>query len=227
MVVSVSRGEQPGETIGATAYRRLRRDIINGELLPGQRLRLENLRERYGVSVSTLREILSQLVSESFVVAEGQRGFEVSAATANDLKEVGDLRLLLENHALALSLKQGDLDWEAAVVAAFHKLSSIEQRLLNGETEHTPAWIACDFAFHQALISACNSRSMLTLHSSVFDRFLRYHMIAKSFRGAGVAKDHEALFQLALARDVEGAQRMLEGHVSKGIKHILATGTLT
>jgi GntR family transcriptional regulator, carbon starvation induced regulator len=222
----VAPSDKGTETIGETAFRRLRSDIVAAELAPGQKLKLDTLRERYGVSVSTLREILSQLVSEELVVAEGQRGFEVAPANAADLREIGDLRLVLESYAMGLSFRNGDLDWEARVVAAHHKLSAVEKRLLAGEADQTAIWIASDFAFHQALISACESRTMLALHSSVFDRFLRYHMIAKSFRGEGVANDHEALYTMALARDIEGAQAMLNSHISKGIRHVLATGKL-
>lgn len=212
---------QIDEPVGEVAYRRLRGDIVQAVLPPGHKLRLEQLRARYGVGISTLREILSQLVSEELVFAEGQRGFQVSPASADDLREIGDLRLLLERHAIAKSFAKGDLDWEADVVAAHHKLNSIEQRLLAGETDLTLTWVACDFAFHQALISACGSRALLSLHRSVFDRFIRYHMMAKSFRGAGVANDHEALFTQALARDTKGAQAILDNHIGNGIKHVL------
>ena len=58
------------ETAGEKAYRRLRNDIIFGRLAPSQKLRLEALKEAYGISVSTLRELLNRLTSEGLVVAE-------------------------------------------------------------------------------------------------------------------------------------------------------------
>ena len=69
---------EPLPTIGESAYRRIRSDIIFGRLPPRQKLKLERLRDSYGASISTLREILNRLSSESLVVAEGQRGFEVA-----------------------------------------------------------------------------------------------------------------------------------------------------
>src|SRR6266699_1165529 len=51
------------ETPGETAYRQIRADILFGRLLPSQKLKLDGLREHYGTSVSTLREILSRLSS--------------------------------------------------------------------------------------------------------------------------------------------------------------------
>ena len=91
------------ETVGDEGYRRIRSDIIFGRLQPDQKLRLEALKERYGVSISTLREILSRLSSEGFVVAEGRRGFEVAPVSATDLRELAELRVLLESHAIEQS----------------------------------------------------------------------------------------------------------------------------
>ena len=75
-------------SIGDSTYRRIRADIIFGRLQPGQKLKLDTLRDSYEASVSTLREILSRLASEGFVVAEGQRGFEVTPVSVENLREV-------------------------------------------------------------------------------------------------------------------------------------------
>ncbi|RPI45087.1 MAG: GntR family transcriptional regulator, partial [Hyphomicrobiaceae bacterium] len=83
---------EEAETISDDGYRRIRSDIVFGKLRPAQKLRLEALREAYGVSVSTLREILSRLSSEGLVVAEGRRGFEVAPVSADDLKDLAGLR---------------------------------------------------------------------------------------------------------------------------------------
>lgn len=215
------------QTIGEATYSRLRADIIACRLAPGQKLRLEPLRETYGVGVSTLREILNRLASEDLVIAEGQKGFVVAPATAADLREIADLRLLLESHALQLSFRSGDLEWEGRVVAAHYKLATIEKQLLAGEAKQTSDWVRYDFAFHNALISACGSKALLDLHAAIFDRFLRYHMLAVSFRGAGVVDDHKAMFELALARNIDGALAMLASHVNRGVEHVLATGRLS
>jgi GntR family carbon starvation induced transcriptional regulator len=218
--------DQNQQTIGEATYVRLREDIIACRLAPGHKLKLEAVRERYDVGVSTLREILNRLASEALVVAEGQKGFAVAPATAKDLREVADLRLLLESHALRLSLANGDLEWEGRVVAAHHKLAATEKRLLDGQERHTVNWVRYDFAFHNALISACGSQVLLDLHAAIFDRFLRYHMLAASFRGAGVVDDHRALFEMALKRQAEETLAMLAGHVNRGVEHVLSTGKL-
>ena len=214
------------ETAGELAFRLIRQDIIAGTLAPGQKLKLDQLKDRYAVSVSTLRETLSRLASENLVTAEGQRGFEVAPASVKELENLGDLRLLLESHAVGLSFAAGDLDWEARVVAAHHKLAAVERRLLDGDLQRTADWVRYDWEFHQALVSACDSAVLMGALSSTFDRFLRYHLLAQSFRGKPVTDDHRQLFELAMRRDVDGARAMLQHHVRSGIDHVLKSGRI-
>lgn len=214
------------ETAGELAFRLIRQDIIAGTLAPGQKLKLDQLKDRYAVSVSTLRETLSRLASENLVTAEGQRGFEVAPVSVKELENLGDLRLLLESHAVGLSFAAGDLDWEARVVAAHHKLAAVERRLLDGDLQRTADWVRYDWEFHQALVSACDSAVLMGALSSTFDRFLRYHLLAQSFRGKPVTDDHRQLFELAMRRDVDGARAMLQHHVRSGIDHVLKSGRI-
>ena len=219
---------EPGtkETAGEFAFRQIRQDIVSGALPPGSRIRLEQAKARYSVSISTLREILSRLVAESLVVAEGQRGFEVSPASKRELMELADMRILLECHAIDLSFAAGDLNWEAHLVAAHHKLSSVERGLLDGDTSRTVDWVRYDWEFHQSMVSACASASLMATLSSVFDRFLRYHLLAESFRGQPVVDDHKRLFDLAMKRDRDGAREILASHVRNGAEHVLRSGRI-
>src|SRR6478609_7140153 len=121
--MSLLEPNEENETVAGDAYRRIRTDIVLARREPGQRLKLERLREAYGVSVSTLREILNRLSAEGLVSAEGRRGFEVAPVSAANLKELADMRLLLEGHAMEASFAQADVEWEGRVVSAHHKLA--------------------------------------------------------------------------------------------------------
>jgi GntR family transcriptional regulator, carbon starvation induced regulator len=150
----IERGEDI-QAVGDLGYRRIRSDIVFGRLRPGQKLKLEDLKESYGVSVSTLREILSRLTAEDFVLAEGRRGFEVAAVSVENLKELAELRLLLEAHAMEVSFANADVEWEGRVVSAHHKLASTE-RLMESQIGELDQWKRYDSEFHQALISRAN-----------------------------------------------------------------------
>src|SRR4051812_36701118 len=188
----------PTETVGDVVFRQIRQDIISGALPPGAKIKLEQAKERYSISVSSLREILSRLTTENLVIAEGQRGFEVSPASRKELVELADLRMVLETHAIGLAFAAGNLEWEGQIVAAHHKLSAVENKLMAGDVSRTIDWVRYDWEFHHAIVSACNSATLMATLSSVFERFLRYHMLARSFRGKPVVDDHRLLFELAI-----------------------------
>ncbi|MGH9551196.1 MAG: GntR family transcriptional regulator, partial [Terriglobales bacterium] len=181
--------------VGEKAYRRIRADIIFGRLAPGRKLTLDRMKEAYGASVSTLRELLNRLSSEGLIIAEGSRGFEVTPTSATNLREVAAMRHLLESHALRESFESGDMEWEGRVVAAHHKLASMEKRLTTGERSQPEVWKRYDWEFHHALISACGSRVLLETHATIYDKYLRYQMIAAVFRGKIATAEHRQLLE--------------------------------
>ena len=209
------------ETVSDAVFRRMRQDIILGSLPPGSKIKLEQARERYSISISSLREILCRLSAENLVLAEGQRGFEVSPVSRQELLELADLRIVLECHAIGLAFRAGDLEWEGSIVAAHHRVSAVERKLLAGDTSRTIDWVRYDWQFHRAIVAACGSTVLLQNLSSVFDRFLRYHMLAENFRGQAVVDDHKLLFKHALARDIDAAKGIIRSHVQKGVEHIM------
>ncbi|MCD6071573.1 MAG: GntR family transcriptional regulator [Microvirga sp.] len=214
-------------TVGENAYQKIRSDIVFGRLPPGMKLKLERLKADYGASVSTLREILNRLHSERLVVAEGQKGFEVAPVSIANLREIAALRQLLEGRALEQSFRAGDMEWEGRVVAAHHRLARMEERMARGDRSQTEEWKRYDWQFHQALISACGSKMLIDNHAAVFDKYLRYQMIALSYRGDIATNEHAELLECALARDAARACEVLTRHVAGGVEHALATGTIS
>jgi DNA-binding GntR family transcriptional regulator len=214
-------------TVGENAYQKIRSDIVFGRLAPGKKLKLDRLKADYGASVSTLREILNRLHSERLVVAEGQKGFEVAPVSIANLREIAALRQLLECRALEQSFRAGDMEWEGRVVAAHHRLARMEERMAQGDRSQTEEWKRYDWQFHQALISACGSAMLIDNHAAVFDKYLRYQMIALSYRGDIAANEHAELLECALARDAARACEVLTRHVAGGVEHALATGTIS
>jgi DNA-binding GntR family transcriptional regulator len=212
---------QHTETVGEKTYRRIRADIVFGRLPPGERLTLDRMRDAYEASVSTLREMLNRLSSEGLVVAEGSRGFQVMPISVANLREVAAMRCLLETNALQLSFASGDMDWEGGVVAAHHKLASMERKMGSGERSHAETWKRYDWEFHRALIAACGSQVLLETHAQIYDRYLRYQVIAGVYRGEVAAGEHRRLLDAALKRDWKTAQATLAKHVHDCVAHMI------
>jgi GntR family transcriptional regulator, carbon starvation induced regulator len=221
--LTILEHSQAPMSAGDSGYRRIRSDIIFGVLTPSGRLKLDSMKEDYGVSVSTLREILNRLASEGFVVAEGQRGFEVAPVSIQNLRELAGLRILLEHHAMTESFRAGDVEWEGRVVSAHHKLAATERAILSDGDDDPELRKRYDGEFHQALISSCGSRELMHTHAVVFDKYFRY---ALQYRGSATVEQHRALKDCALKRDIETAKRILTDHINSCVAHALSIGTL-
>jgi DNA-binding GntR family transcriptional regulator len=209
-------------SVGGTLYDTLRHDIVFGRLAAGNKLPLGDLKEAYGVSISTLRESLNRLAADGFVTSEEQRGFFVAPMTQDGLRDIAALRVLIEGYALEQSILKGDTEWEATIVAAHHKLHRMEQRMIRGDHTMRERWKQYDWEFHQALIGACGSEELLLLHRTVFDKYLRYQMRVLTFRGEVAAEEHRRLLDAALDRDAATAGAVLRSHVDGGVRHSLA-----
>src|SRR5450830_80570 len=113
-------------TLVERAYLGLRHDVVCGKLAPGERLRVEHLKDQYQVGAGTMREALSLLVSDALVTSEGQRGFRVAPISLADLEDVTNTRVMLETEALRQSIRRGDARWEATLVASYELLAQTE-----------------------------------------------------------------------------------------------------
>ena len=209
-----SEAQEP-KTLVEGAYKRLRHDIIEGTHAPGDKLRVEHLKERYDVGAGTLREALLMLVTDALVVAQGQRGFRVAPISLADFEDITRTRVLLETEALRQSIAAGGEEWEAAIVAAFHRLSRAEQRLADHEQGISEEWEMRNRAFHEALISASASRWIRHFQHILYQQSERYRRISL-FRqpiARDIHAEHQALFEASLARDATRATSILTEHL--------------
>jgi DNA-binding GntR family transcriptional regulator len=206
--------EQNGQTLSTSIAGTLRAAISNGELAPGSKLRLDELRVTFGVSLSPLREALSRLAAESFVHMEDQRGYRVAPVSEQNLLEVTKLRSLVEPFALRQSIERGDDRWEGAVVASLYRLNKLDRADAPAEQE---AWEAAHRELHDRLISACRMPLLLhfsaTLHD-LSDRYRRLFLTARPLDQA-VRREHAAICDAALDRDADRACGMLREHIER------------
>lgn len=196
------------------AYVRLRQDLLDGGFEPESRLRVEHLRDRYALGATPLREALSRLSAEGLVQLEGQRGFRVPPVSLDELDDITDMRALLEVHAVARSIEAGDDAWEGRVVGAYHRLAKTEN-VRRGIVAPFVEWEARNREFHDALISACASRWLRQFRGTLYAHHERYRKLAVEAHSPrrNVAREHRAIFEAALDRDVARASELVSAHV--------------
>ncbi|MCI4679267.1 FCD domain-containing protein [Rhodoblastus acidophilus] len=205
------------KTLVEGAYATLRREILDGAFEPGAKLRTEELRTRYNVSGSTMREALTRLLGEALVTSEGQRGFRVAPASIEDFRDLTEVRKLIETEALRQAISCGDEEWESQIVATFYRLSKVEERLAEDPVSAISEFEERNREFHRALIAACPSRWLHHFIGLLFQQSERYRRMSMAKRTIprDVHAEHKAIFDAVMARDADLASKLTADHIER------------
>ncbi|QBR01649.1 GntR family transcriptional regulator [Paraburkholderia pallida] len=189
-------------------------DIVTGALPPGSKLKIRELADRYQAGVIPLREAVSRLAMSGFVEAEDQRGFRVTQVSREDLEDVTSVRQCIESEALRDAIESGNLEWEGAVLSAFHQVNSLPT-VIGDPPRMNPAWERAHDHFHTTLLAGCRSKWLKHFAATLRTQTARYrHMSLRSVHAVerNVAKEHEDIVKAVLARDPDLACQLLSQH---------------
>ena len=201
-------------TISDRVMCQIRHDILCGEFEAGQKLVLSELKERYQVGGTPLREAMVQLSWQKYVKMEPQKGFWVADVSLDELCGILKARLALGHVALKDAIKKGDEAWELQVLTAFHKLNRLD---LESALFDYDEWELRHKEFHLSLVACEGSEFILDMISNVYDQQERYrHFLLnanlspeKQYHDNG---EHEALMKAVLSRNVELSCQLLKEH---------------
>jgi len=215
------RAEPSSQTLATSIAARLREEITCGRIPPGDKLHIDDLRALYGVSLSPMREALSRLSAEGFVVMENQRGYRVAPISETNLREVTKLRSNIETFALRESISAGNDHWESEVVASHYRLSKIEKA--KPAEARLVEWEAAHREVHQKLLSACNMPLLLQFCATLHDLSDRYRRLFLENRpiDRDVAKEHAQIVTATLERRADDACAMLRTHIERTGNNVL------
>ena len=210
------------ESMTSRAYMQLREDIISGELEPGRKLKIEELRRKYDVGTSPIREALSLLTSDHFVERNDQRGFRVSDVSAQEFDELLKTRCWLEEMALRESIANGSAEWEERVVLANYRLSRMPRSEVSDHFVASKEWEAQHKHFHMTLISECGSSMLLKFCDQLYDQAIRYRQLSgtRAYPARDIAEEHNAICDSVLARDADLAADLLMRHYKRTSKFL-------
>ena len=204
------------ETLTESAYRSLRVDIIRGIRPPGERLRIEKLKNIYDIGPTPIREALQKLSAERLVLTEGNRGFTVAPLDVEEFRDLNIARTEVELAALTRSIALGDDQWEAKVVAASYIMKK-EDTALVATGNVSDNWESANAAFHAALVSACGSRWLLHTRNGLQDQCERYRRasIHREHGERALNTEHGEIADAVLARDRDRAATLTRRHFER------------
>ncbi|HTH97867.1 MAG TPA: GntR family transcriptional regulator [Stellaceae bacterium] len=194
-------------------YDAVRADILACRLVPGEELREQDLAARYNVSRAPVRDALLRLEQDQLVTVHPRQGYSVNRISIADACEIFQYRVVLESNCASL----------AAEHASVEELDRLEQfRAVAAGTD----FIDYNHDFHSAVAAASGNRRMAKALADLVDQAERFVRISvSSIKGhdpAQLIAEHGALIDALQRRDARGAARLVEMHVTKAERRIIA-----
>ena len=201
-------------TLARATYDRLRADVLSGAWRPGAKLLMHELRTRYQVGASPLREALNRLASEEWVVHNDQRGFSVAQASDEQLIDLVETRIAIESMTLERAFARRTPAWEEKLVLAFHRLSRTPRSIHPDTFEENPEWERLHRAFHLTLLEGCGSALTLGFCEQLYDQAYRYRQLAarQSYKVRNELDEHRAVFDAVMAGHLTQATQLIADH---------------
>jgi DNA-binding GntR family transcriptional regulator len=216
-LAAVPDGELESPSLVELAVVRLSREILSGRTDPGERLVEEQLTRRLGISRAPLREALRLLAQQGLVEHIPRRGARVATLSDQDVRELYEVRDVLERHAVQQALAPSAdryVDGVRAALDVMRDATADGDRMVIADAHRR---------FHVALVALGGNRQLSALYESVLVR-LQLYMAVNLRREAEVstASDgvhrHERLLAVVEAGDAEAVLDALAGH---GARHYL------
>jgi DNA-binding GntR family transcriptional regulator len=207
-------------------YRRLKADILGGQIEPGSALPFAKLKDDYGFSMGVLREALMRLTAEGLTVNQPQFGFRVISLSIEDLTDLTATRCTIESMVLKDAVANGDLDWETRVLSAHHRMERTQKFETGDGSPVTHAWAQAHQEFHEALLSGARSHRMRAIASNLRAAAEVYRQWSIPFEVVrrDVSAEHREIVDLALAREAEAAAAALVRHLA-ATRDLILRGT--
>ncbi len=196
-------------TLAEQVYSSLKRAILEGDLLPGERLKELEIAQSLGASRTPVREALSKLELEGLLKPLPSGGLTVVKLSADDVREIFGLIRVLESHAARLA--SGRITPEE--IARLEGLCDEAER---SDESHSEGLIELNRRFHETMISCSGSKRLQDLLSKLRSAMQPYRIVSlgsPEFRRVTV-QDHRDMIEALRARDENRLCRLVEDHLS-------------
>lgn len=184
--------------------------ILDGQYAPGERIRQEEIADRFGISRQPVREALRMLAAEGLAELEANRSARVTRLDSEQLNLLYRMRERLEPLALIESIPRLSLD-------AIERLREVQSRIAADIQAHD--FLALDREFHMLTYSGCQDEQLLALVRRFWNSSQHYRRAFMQVSGRErlwvVNAEHELILDAIQRQDADDAERYLVGHIRR------------
>ena len=199
-------------SIANKVYSQLRREIVTSRLKPGERLQIKDWADRFGVSATPLRDALQMLANEGLITARSRSGFYVTQLTLGQLKDMLDLRRILEVAAVSQAAARITHD-------QLQELEGVHGAYTGQDAASLERYMDENRRFHYLLCLASGNRELAETVGRLMDRLGRFMVLFGE--DEEMAANHAEIVQLLRQREAEKACQAIARHLDLTQEFIL------
>lgn len=198
-------------------FKKLRRAILLEELKAGERLTEIRLADKLGVSRTPIREAIRKLELEGLVVMVPRRGAVVAEINEKNLKDVLEVRRVLDVLSAGLACERIDEKGEKALSAA---CLAFAEAVKSGDLRDIAQK---DVALHNIIIEATGNKTLQQMLDNLAEQMYRYRVkyLKDDRQYAGLVREHQAIYESIARGDKATAARLAGEHIDNQERAII------
>lgn len=205
------------QSLADKAYEVTKADIITCVLEPGQQIVQSQLAEKYQIGMTPIREALQRLTQEGFVQPVPRFGYIVSPITFSDVREIYELRAIVESAAARLSAVRGAQE-------RLEKIrTSADFSYVYKDRHSYVEFLARNNDFHRSIAEAADNQRLVDLVSKLLDELTRVFHLGLDLRDSAeeMRDEHLALAQALCDRDPDRADQIVQSQIARSQNRVL------
>ncbi len=201
-------------------FEALRELILKNNYAPGSILQIDRLAEEFGVSATPVREALVRLEGEGLVVLIPNKGAQVTSIKEEDIRNVWEMRKLLEPYAAAKSahlIPQAEIDALKGIISTMNSLPFSND-----------AYMASDTKLHELLYTHLMNSELKDVLRRVHQMSIRIRYYPENASTMHeqvvneVISEHLAILDAASSRDAARLETLVKLHLQNGERRALS-----
>lgn len=200
------------KTITDTVTSNLRHAILRGDFLPGEELTVKVLSERFGCSLTPIREALSVLQTEGLIVANRHKSVKVCKLDAHEVASISEIRVLLERYACKLATS----NMRMSTLKKLETNLKEQERYTTGE--NIQKFLKLNWQFHSEILKSTNQPVLIEIINMLRNRTSHYlttyiyssKTVERVKRGI---EEHKQILEAIRRKEVDEAVRWTEKHL--------------
>ncbi len=198
-------------SVGEVVYQTIKKNIINLNIKPGDRISEKEIADLLDVSRTPVREAFIKLYKEGVLYILPQRGTYISKIDLEQVEEARFIRESLEKAVMGIAVTGID----GASIKALEKSLEAQKRYI--ENQEYEAFLEEDETFHRIIFKACRRERSWEVIEQVNTQYKRVRLLSFELYQnlETVLEQHQAIYEAILHQDLKAAEKIVNHHVKK------------